>query len=425
MNVFIRPNTNYYFPIVYVLKIIEKNKHTTFELVDDPARATILWDHTLVNSEAIHSAFYENLGANWDFFRHEHCLSNHQSIVCSSGKEDVMATVLYMINGLQELQPKPEDMDQFGRFKYTASYQFKHNSMLENVVQKKIDAFCVLHGIKGTDTPSTFFISHDIDTIYGSLTQDGFWSLKNFKIGAMFQLFAYELSRKPHWRNIDKMIRINDEYDVKTTFFWLVNQGLGQQGVKNADYSITKEKELLHLVETSGNTNGLHKSAHGMSINEELEKMPLATRYNRYHFLKFSRAYDWQKISESHLEFDASFGFAEHYGFRNSYGKAFQPYDLVNQKPHDFVEAPLHFMDGTFHKYMKLPTHQIGQTVIDFYEKNKVNCDLSLLWHNTYFTNFKYRSFVDEYKKILGFIYESKITCMTPQELMDKNKLTW
>ena len=41
-----------------------------------------------------------------------------------------------------------------------------------------------------------------------------------------------------------------------------------------------------------------------------------------------------------------------------------------------------------------------------------------LLWHNNYFTDYKYGSFIKEYKKIVEFIYESKIGCVTPDVLV-------
>ena len=74
---------------------------------------------------------------------------------------------------------------------------------------------------------------------------------------------------------------------------------------------------------------------------------------------------------------------------------------------------------------MKSPAQSIGNTIIDFYQKNEKNCDLSLLWHNTYFTNYKYNSFIDEYKKVLSFIHESKIECVSPKELIIENKIEW
>ncbi|SFT91237.1 hypothetical protein SAMN05216474_3119 [Lishizhenia tianjinensis] len=422
MKVYIKENTNYYAPIKYVLKLIEKNRKLTFSFVDSVENADISWDEHHPSSEPIDISFYNNLIENRELLKHENYFSEEPTL---DPKQDLIAPIFYLVNCLQEISTSPEDFDNFNRFKYTHSYQYKFKNIERNLVEELMNVFCTKHNLTGKKTKSRFFISHDIDTIYGSLLQDGFWAVKNLKIGTLLHLITLELMRKPHWRNMDKIIKINDEYDVKTTFFWLVNKGKGTQDVMNADYKINKEKDLLELVANSNNTNGLHKSCSTMSINEELTKGNISNPYNRYHFLNFKAHSDWKKISDSDLEFDGSLGFAEHYGFRNSYGKAFQPFNVDEKKPYDFVEAPLHFMDGTFHKYMKMPSQNIAKTIINFYEKNNENCDFSLLWHNTYFTNYKYNSFLEEYKKVLSYLYENKIDCVTPQHLIDENKLTW
>jgi len=161
-----------------------------------------------------------------------------------------------------------------------------------------------------------------------------------------------------------------------------------------------------------------------MSINEEMRKHPMHPVYNRYHFLKFLPHTDWPKISESSVKFDTSLGYAEHIGFRNSFGMPFQPYDLKAGKPYDFVESPMNVMDGTFHKYMKVPKIEIADRLIRFYEANSTNCVFSVCWHNTYFTNYKYKGFIDQYKKILAYIYENKIECLTPDEVINKIKIS-
>ena len=58
-------------------------------------------------------------------------------------------------------------------------------------------------------------------------------------------------------------------------------------------------------------------------------------------------------------------------------------------------------------------------------DPNPKNCDISLLWHNNYFTDHKYGSFIKEYKKVVEFIYESKIECVTPDVLVKSNYLSW
>tara|TARA_S200002703_G_scaffold3018_5_gene4478 strand:+ start:2102 stop:3382 length:1281 start_codon:yes stop_codon:yes gene_type:complete len=426
MNVYIRENTTYYAPIKYVLKLIVRNRNVDLLFVNDANKAEVLWDHENERSEYFNQEFYKNLGSNIKKLKHDNLFNNSVEIKDEKNNTiDLVATIFYLVNCIQEFNPSEEELDEFNRFKYTSSLQYKFKIIEENLVEQLMDGFCNKHQLKSEKRDSRFFISHDIDTIYGSFLQDGFWALKNMKVGVIMNLILFELSRKPHWRNIDRIIKINDEYDVKSTFFWLVNKGKGTQNVKNADYYINREKKLLELVEQSNNTNGLHKSCSTMSIDEELKKGNIKSTYNRYHFLSFKSHENWKTISDSKLNFDCSLGFAEHYGFRNSYGKAFQPFDISTNKPYDFIEAPLHFMDVTFHKYVKYPTQKIGDTIIDFYSKNNKNCDFSLLWHNTYYTNYKYNSFIDEYKKVLSFIYESKIECVSPKNLVQENKLEW
>lgn len=425
INVYIKPDSIYFNPIKYVLKIIEKNRKVQFKLIDSKDSAQLIWDQSDSKSEPINVSFYESIIGKKTEYKFKHFLNESGQITYESNLTDDIATIFFMINCIQELGATVDDFDKFGRFKYTSSYQALSNTIEKNLVEECINSFCKRHNITGEKGKSTFFISHDIDSLYGSLLQDSSWALKKMKVGVILKLILLELTRKPHWKNIDKVIKLNSEYDIRSTFFWLVNKGGGTDGIKNADYHIRKEKALINRVAESGNTNGLHKSCSTMSINDELSKGGIKSPYNRYHFLNFQTHRDWRKVSESELTFDCSLGFAEHFGFRNSYGKAFQPYDIEMDKPFDFVEAPLNFMDGTFRTYMKTPSNQVAETIINSYEKNSENCDFSLLWHNNYFTDYKYNSYLDEYKKIAAFIYENKIECVEPKELIEQNRIEW
>ncbi len=425
MKVYIRPQTDYYFPTLYVLKTLAKNANAEIIFVSDSGNADIIWDHKAENSQPIATRFYRKLLEEPSKLKHKAVFQSSTEVITTEGKKDSIATIFYMINCVQEASPEADDMDEYGRFRYDKSYQKRFDCIEENLVQQEMEQFCAHHGIKANNKPSTFFISHDIDTIYGSFLQDGFWAVKNLKIGAILSILTNELIRNPHWKNMDRILKINSEYDVRSTFFWLVNKGTGKDGIMNADYQLEKEGKLKQLVSEAGFTNGLHKSSSEMSIDDELQKGGIDTTFNRYHFLNFNPHTDWKKVSNSKLTLDCSLGFAERYGFRNSYGHVFQPFNLEENKPYDFVEAPLNFMDGTFHKYMNQPTETIGDTIIDFFEKNSENCQFSLLWHNTYFTDYKYSGFLAEYKKVMAYIYENRIGHLLPEQLIEEGKLEW
>lgn len=418
MKVYIRKDQAYSNIVTYVLKLIENNGAFTFSVEDNPQNAQLIWDHQYEGSELIAVDFYEELSntqkLNIQF-------DPTKGIIDGAGNKDVIASIFYMVNCLQELNAPAHDFDAIGRYKYESSFQYKHGVITQNLVQKEIDALYEKWHIIPKKQKSVFFLSHDIDTLYGSFLQDGFWAVKNFKPLVVLKLLFMEFMRRPHWRNMDRIVRLHEEKDVRSTFFWLVNKGRGESDILNADYEISKEKELLDLVERTGSVNGLHKSCSSMSIDAEMEKGKLKAGFNRYHFLNFRTHSDWKNIEDSKLSFDASLGFAEHFGFRNSYGKAFQPYDVEQDKPFSFVEAPLHFMDGTFQKYMHYPVETIANKIIEEYNRNPYNCDFSVLWHNTFFTDYKYGAYLSQYKRLLEFIHEEKIACLTPEEIIKKS----
>lgn len=425
MKIFIRPESEYFHPIRYVMKLIEKQCALQIRFVDLKEDAEVLFDYDDEQSQPIATAFYTNVVSAERNLNHTHVFKNKPVIETDNDEVDHIATIFYLVNCLQEWTQTKNDQDQYGRFKYEHSLQHRFDLIEQNAVLNHMTAWLEQFNMKPGLKPSVFFISHDIDSLYGSLLQDNFWALKRLRIDIIIKLLCLEVIRKPHWRNIDRVMSVTSEFDIRSTFFWLVNSGQGDSGAKNADYSIQKEKSWLNTIENNGFINGLHKSCSSMSINDELQKIGAKTTYNRYHYLKFSLPEDWKRISDSNVTFDASLGFAEHYGFRNSYGHAFQPFDIDKMKPFDFVEAPLTFMDGTLHQYMGIEKSEIASKVIDFYEHHESGCTLSLLWHNTHFTQYKYAGFLDIYKHILGYIYEKKIEAVTPDDIIKDAQLTW
>ncbi len=425
LKIHIRKNTSYHYPVFYTLLLIEKNRSIKFSFIDSADDADLVWDHEHPSSEVINLDFYGKLSKENPELSHKQLFKDEQLIRDSKNRKDLIASIFYMVNCLQEYSAGENDLDAFGRFRYESSYQKRFSSIEKNLVEQYMDEFCEEKGIPGEKKPSAFFVSHDIDSIYGSLMQDGNWAIKNLKPAAMLAILAGEISRRPHWKNMDRIMRINSEYDVKSTFFWLVNKGKGKHNIRNADYTFQKEQTLLQKIRKKGFVNAIHKSSMEMSFDEKLARWKIIEPYNRYHFLKFLPPKHWPILSASPITFDSSLGFAEHYGFRNSYGGAFQPFDIRKNKPLNFVEAPLTFMDTTFRNYMKIEREKTANIIIDFYEANPHNCIFSLLWHNTYFTDYKYGGYLAQYKKILSFIYENKIKSLTPAEIIAEARLSW
>ncbi|MCU0359906.1 MAG: hypothetical protein MUF75_04155 [Bacteroidia bacterium] len=332
--------------------------------------------------------------------------------------------IFYLINTLDEINADETDFDALGRFKYTASYQKQH-TLESNRVLKLILSTCeTIPFLKRSFTPlpvaSGFFLSHDIDSLYGSSVQDGLWAIKNFRFDVLLKLFANAITQRPHWFNIDLIMAIESEHDFRSTFYWLVNQGRIDKRQTNADYAILSPKlqTTLKQVQARGFENGLHKSISTQSIQEEAECLQVQVIGNRYHYLKFKLPEAYKAIETSGLKLDASLGFAEQFGFRNAYSFPFSPYNFENGKAFSFLEVPLTIMDGTFQRYMKLPVENTANRIIDFFEEHKQNALISVLWHNTFFTNYKYKGYLQEYKKILAYLHASKLRCLNQTDIL-------
>jgi len=257
-------------------------------------------------------------------------------LMLENGDKDYLSTAIYLLSLAQELDGSKKDA--FGRFPYSDSYQKHFSAVLENRVQHCFDDIIVANPkfslFKKPNEKSSIFISHDVDFINGALVQDGFHALKKLNIPAIFQIILSNLLVNPQWLNMDKIMKIESEYDFISTFYWLVNKGLSKEGIKNADYTFRSKKvqTQLQLVSDSGWENGLHKSISDDSFKTEIEKLNFIPTGNRYHFLRFRPHDDFELINDAGLKFDTSLGFAEEIGFRNSYGLPYRPFNFRTKK---------------------------------------------------------------------------------------------
>jgi len=359
--------------------------------------------------------------SNYDF----RSLFGDGPILMYEGHADYIATIYYLVNSAQEYNST--NVDVLGRFSYQGSFQDYFNNVTDNLVSDLIKKLCekvtVLQSYSPYGRKSKFILSHDIDSLYGSFLQDGLWAVKNGRIDVISKLIIDACISNPAWFNIDKIMKIESEFDFKSTFFWLVNQGKINARETNSDYDISSAKlrNTLNLVEKNGFENGLHKSISSDSFNDEIQKLNREINANRNHYLKFSLPQHYRQVEASNLKVDASLGYAEHYGLRNNYGRPFKPFDIETRKEFSFIEAPLMIMDGTFHHYLQTPQSDVSSLIIAFFEKNAYGSVFGILWHNTFFTDYKYKGYLPIYKRILSYLYDSKFECILHRDLLNKN----
>ncbi|MEX2234772.1 MAG: hypothetical protein WD824_21600 [Cyclobacteriaceae bacterium] len=337
-----------------------------------------------------------------------------------NGDPDFLATAFYMLNSLQEYDDK--DRDELNRFKFSNSYQYKFKNHKENIVQRCFDEIARIAGRTPLIEKTRFFLTHDIDLVNGAVIEDGFNVLKKGRIDLFLQMLFNVAIGRPDWLNMDKIMKIESEYDCKSVFFWIVNKGSINKREKNADYSFLAPsiQKQFNAVEDNGFENGIHKSISNETFSQEFEKYGRRPMSNRYHYLKFNLPRAYHDIERAGLKLDASLGFAEEIGFRNSYGLPFNPFNPETRKPFSFVEAPLHVMDRTYFQYKKFSLKEAEKDIFDFFERNRNNCVISVLWHNNFFTSYKFKGYLDLYKKILAYIKENDFETISQTDILKK-----
>ncbi|HRI86477.1 MAG TPA: hypothetical protein PK536_13625 [Ignavibacteria bacterium] len=423
MKIYFDKSSIYYNAFKYIFEIFLRNKKINFNYTLDLKSADFIISNTsesdLQYSEDFFDKVYSKEYEFDNFFKNDCFVKN------SKGEIDYLCTAFYMINCIQEygcFEP-----DEYGRFKYKNSYQYFYKNVEDNIVQQCFDKLFnsneKLNKLKQVVFRSKFFLSHDIDTVYGSFFQDGFYALKRKKFDVIIKLIMNVVILKHDWLNIDKIIKIESEYDFNSVFYWLVNKGKLNKLERNSDYSIDSKniRSTIEYVNQKGWENGIHKSISEDSFETEILKLGFIPDGNRYHYLKFNLPSAFNQLQQSGIKLDSSLGFADVMGFRNNYGQPFYPFDFNNNRAYDFVEVPLNVMDQTFYGYEKLPPGKIAKKVISFFEKNNSNSIISVLWHNNFFSNYKFNGYLDAYKEILKYFYENKYECITQSQII-KNK---
>lgn len=342
------------------------------------------------------------------------------------GRPDYLSSIFYLVNCLQELNPDPATRDSLGRYDSAASLQVRNNVMQQNVVADftahVVASIPNVSIVKKSDK-STIFLSHDMDTIYGSLVQDSYWCLKRGDIAAMAQVMFTNLLQGPRWLNVDRIMAIESENDFKSTFFWMVKNGPTERGLSNSDYEITNSKvsEAVKSISDKGWHNGLHKSiGQATPFREELNALPSGVVSNRFHYLYFDTFETLPQIEEAGLKLDSSLGFAAEIGFRNSFSLPVHLFDIRNRKPFTFLECPLNCMDTTYLFYHKRTGDQFAKDVIDFVETNKTNSVLSILFHNNYISDHKFNNYLKAFKTVLAYFHESGYQSISEDEILKK-----
>ena len=345
---------------------------------------------------------------------------------------DLYASAFYFLSGWQEYVAKKKD--HFGRYPYAESLQQRTNTVHIPIVNYYFDILKQAIARVSTARPAadvwakgefSVFLSHDIDKCRSGWKEDGKHELKKGRFLSFLKLVYKRFLGRDEWFNLDLIADIEQRHEAKSTFFILCRKGM-IGNIPHADYDADAAymQSEYDKVIAAGSELAVHGSfgAHLDSIKfkADLATLNRDSEGNRYHYLSYDIDKTPQLLAAAGMKYDATLGFAEHIGFRNGICHPFFLYDHEKGQATDVLEIPLMVMDTTFMNpnYMDLNMEEIPGKVDEIMaEIKKFRGVLSVLWHNNYFSQYKYAGWRELYELILQKCIAANGEFLTAKEI--------
>lgn len=322
---------------------------------------------------------------------------------------DILKSAFFLLSGFQEHGTR--ERDRYGRFPWKSSVQYRLGITQKPVVNyyfeiilEAFGKFCRLNQlefeIKQGPAP-LLFLSHDVDRIKK-------YTLRNLAIVALqlagikktgaglrarLQLFVdyaagILLFRKnPYW-TFQEMCDLEEELRISSTWFFLEKTRMD-----NSRYHFRQDRirDLIATLLQKGHEVGIHGTLESSTDQQEMEGGVLRLRKAcgcpvqgiRQHFLKYHMPLTAVLQEAAGLSYDASLGFAECPGFRNSYAYPFRLYDFDQGKARSIWQLPLNAMEASLLEYQDVPVDAFYASLEPLLEEvSRFRGVFSLLWHN-------------------------------------------
>ncbi len=273
-------------------------------------------------------------------------------------------------------------------------------------------------------------LSHDIDSLrkgtLEALYDRLFRHHDRYTLSSVWRILADYIRNGDLYNNLHALVENEKARDVRSTFYMLKKTGYPE----DANYQWNGQPVLnwmSNIVEQKWEI-GLHGSFFSFTENALLvqEKRELEqvlghpVRGGRQHFLRFTIPVSWNTQIDAGLFYDSTLGYADAIGFRNGLARPFQPFDVQSRKRLAIWEIPLVIMDTTLKQYLRLSAAKAYNQVTDILQSvRQVNGTVAILWHNTYFTPYKFPGYAELYWQIIDWCKKNGGTCGPAGERLD------
>ncbi|MDU0372736.1 DUF7033 domain-containing protein [Hymenobacter endophyticus] len=348
---------------------------------------------------------------------------------------DLISAVFYLLSGWQEFYS--DERDQHGRFPYAASVQHQYGFVAVPVVNYYFDVLkTAIEHVSGQPLrPRRWadgrawaaFITHDIDNLYSAWKAPAKAALQRRDWLDFARRYWQHLTQKDAWDNLTEVQQTVAEYGAKSTFFFLPEHRKAANGTPNADYQYHRISKSVAALVTAGAEVGLHgsigTSAHEAQLQRAIGQIPrLAHNAQglRFHYLNWEPRITPLLVDELTFAYDSTLGFAEHFGFRNSYCLPFQPFIFQRGEVADFLEIPLNVMDATLHhpRYLQLAPEEILPALTPMLQEiERFGGVCTVLWHNENFDPANTRNGPREFRAIMEYLRSHNVAFVNGSDI--------
>ena len=332
---------------------------------------------------------------------------------------DIVASAFYFLSGWNEYTNSSKD--EFGRITYANSIintlNISHIPIVNYYFSILEEAICQVHKKKirkklWGDNHLAMALTHDIDTCMSCWLEGSFSELKKKRFYSIPQLIFKRIFARDDWFNFKTIVTLERKYNATSSFYFLAQKGkVGKW--KNSDYNIHSKsiQKAISFLKDEGKDVGIHGSF-GTHANKEMLQKDISHINlksiigNRFHFLMFDPAKTVSVLEDNGIKYDTTLSFAEQIGFRRGTCFPFYLYNFEKDHSSSVLEIPLLVMDSSLlnKKYMGVNKEDALQKVFKIIDEvEKHNGVFTLLWHNTFFSDYKYTGWREVYCSILEY----------------------
>ena len=335
---------------------------------------------------------------------------------------DIFAASFLMLTRWEEYVNK--NRDSHDRFPAYESLAFKQGFLDRPIVNEYVEELKQIlleldSTLKFKIQNSKLYLTHDVDEIYmwkswkqvfrvalGDIVKRKSLSLAMTRVAEYFLIKKSKI--KDPFDTFDWLMDKSEAVGVKSRFYFMSG------GVTTYDnrYKIDEPKslELIKKIKRRGHIIGIHPSYNAFNdtiqFKKELDLLELTIGQKitegREHYLRFSVPHTWQIWEDNNMKVDSTCGYADKEGFRCGTGDKFTVFNILTREKLNLKERSLVFMDDNHHSYNDISIDESYERVKSLIKiSKKYKSSITLLFHNSIFTDDKNIDFIKLYNKLL------------------------